>query len=152
MRTLVRYGLAELCNSIVLFAFPRTFLLSCTVSNAVKPMKKTVTIGLFFFFIHILMSSDWNIVQKHILGCEYCKCGGGGWVIYFPWPPPLKIVYELCCKGQTPLWPGQLPPPPSQPPNPRYPRIHGLSIREVTSGREGWDLTWPGSYKRSSFP
>ena len=31
------------------------FLLSYTVSNAVKPMKKTVEIGLFFFFIHILM-------------------------------------------------------------------------------------------------
>ena len=65
--------------------FLEGFLLSYTVSNAVKPMKKTGEIGLFFFFIHILVSSDWNIVQKHILGCEYCICGGerGGWVSIF---------------------------------------------------------------------
>ena len=40
----------------LVFADPRTFCsLSLTNSNAGKPMKKAVEIGLFFFFIHILV-------------------------------------------------------------------------------------------------
>ena len=61
-------------------------------------MNKTVEIGLFFFFMHILVCSDSNIVLKHILGSEFCKCGEGGgrtgdiFPLTFP-PPRLCNVY-----------------------------------------------------------
>ena len=63
-------------------------------------MNKTGDIGLFFFFIHILVSSDLNIVLKHILGSEYCKCGEGGGRAgdIFPqtFPPPRLCIRVEC--------------------------------------------------------
>ena len=90
-----------LCSSIIPF------------SHAVKPMKKTVKIGLFFFFIHIIVVSDWNIVLKHILGCEYCKCGEGGGRAGHIFPqtfPPPRLCMN-CMWGRQP-WPALLSPPP----------------------------------------
>ena len=76
-------------------------------------MNKTGDIGLFFFFIHILVSSDLNIVLKHILGSEYCKCGEGGGRAgdIFPqtFPPPRLCMN--CMWGRQP-WPALLSPPP----------------------------------------
>ena len=65
--------------------------LSFTNSNADKPMKKTVEIGLFFFFIHILVSPDSNIVTgaypwKRLY--RICRGGGGGRVYISPDLPP----------------------------------------------------------------
>ena len=43
-----------------MFAYSKDFFaqLYTTISNAVKPMNNTQDIGLFFFFIHILLGTD----------------------------------------------------------------------------------------------
>ena len=69
-------------------------------------MNKTGEIGLFFFFIHILVCSDSNIVLKHILGSEFCKCGEGGGRLgdIFPltFPPP-RLCIDYVVRDNPPL-------------------------------------------------
>ena len=117
-------------------------------------MKKTVEIGLFFFFIHILISSDWNIVQKHILGCKFCKCGEGegrlGDIFPLTFPPP-RLCIDCVVREDPPLvWLAYPSPPLSCPTH----AIHAHSVRHQGSDvrrREEWDPAWPGSYKGRPF-
>ena len=58
-------------------------------------MKKTVEIGLFFFFIHILVSSDLNIVQEHILGSDY--------IVYVEGEGEVECIFPLTSPPQSGL-------------------------------------------------
>ena len=116
-------------------------------------MKKTVEIGPFFFFIHILIVSDWNIVQKHILGCECCKCGKGegraGDMFPHTFPPPRLCMNCIVRNDPPPAWLAY----PSPSHNCPTHAIHAHSVRnqgsDVRSEEERISPT--NFFQRSSF-
>ena len=136
-------GTGKICCSWFLGLF-------CSVipfSHAVKPMKKTVDRGLFFFFIHILVCFWLKYSSKAYPWMRMLKVEreGGGRGDIFPqtFPPPKLSLY--CRMGRQP-WPAWLGPPP--PPATHYPRYSDRMWRQ--KGGVGSNLAW--LLKRLSFP